>query len=249
MALSRKRKRPKRRSRNLFRGPLALDRMFDEVVRKGYDVSAPPILYHYTEWAGASGILSGQQFWATAHHCTNDSAELASADAVIVEVATNLRNNATGAAAEALSWFLDGYPDLQVGKLLTVCLACFSIARDDAEQWKRYGDNGRGICLGLRVLNEPPPTANKSAIVRVDYTESSWRDTVTKSFQEICWLLSRAEVSTHNINLGLNALYRIAAIASISAKRPEWAVEQEFRHATLVPDKVRHQLKEREVAD
>src|SRR5436305_1127519 len=109
MPSSRKRKRQKRHPRNLFRGPLALDRMFDKVVEKGYDVSAPRVLYHYTKWAGASGILSEQQFWATAHHCTNDPTELVSADSIILEVATNLRQNATGAAAEALNRFLSGW--------------------------------------------------------------------------------------------------------------------------------------------
>jgi hypothetical protein len=28
-------------------------------------------LYHYTSWAGAEGILTSRQMWATAHDCTN----------------------------------------------------------------------------------------------------------------------------------------------------------------------------------
>jgi hypothetical protein len=234
MASSRKRKGRTHPSERLFQGQLAIDRMFDDVVKKAYDVPAPPILYHYTTWAGASGILSSQRFWATAHECTNDLAELASADSVIVQVAADLLENATGLAREALELFLNGYTDLRVGKILTAGLVCFSAARDDAGQWKRYADNGSGLCLGIRVLNEPPPTDYPAGIMKVDYSESSWRDTVRSCFQQICSLLSRAKVATRNLELGLNALYRIATHASMSAKQPRWAVEQEFRRVTLL---------------
>ena len=132
--------------------------------------------------------------------------------------------------------------------MLTVCLVCFSIARDDAGQWKRYGDNGRGVCLGIRVLAEPPPTGLPGALVTVDYPEPSWRDNVTKCFQEICSILTRAQVSTENIRMGLNALDRIAAHASISAKQRQWSVEREFRRVTLVPGKCRQKLKGRQSA-
>ena len=40
-----------------------------------------------------------------------------------------------------------------------------------------------------------------------------------------------------NLKLGVAALNRVAAFASIGAKRPQWQVEQEFRHATVLhPD-------------
>ena len=225
----------------LFHGGLSIDKMYDRVVSDGYDKSAPPTVYHYTSWNGASGILHSQRFWATAHQCTNDPAELTSADAVILEVANEVREGQKNALArEALRLFITGFRSLgmKVGNLLTVCLACFSASRDDGEQWKRYGDNGKGLSLGIRVVNEPAPTDYTAATVKVDYDEKSWRDTITKSFHDICKILSRGPAlrSQENLELALNALHRIAAHASIQAKKPEWAVEQEYRRVVLLRD-------------
>jgi hypothetical protein len=247
MPKSRKRLRPKRRGRTkLARDPLALDRMFDEVAKAPH-AGAPPVLYHYTTWEGARGIVASQRFWATAHDCTNDVAELVSADSVIIEVAKGLQKIATGAAGEVLSLFVEGYANLQVTKVVSICLVCFSVARDDESQWRNYGDKGHGVCLGIRVLNEPGPKEPPSALVKVDYSESSWRSDLTKHFCEVCSLLSRVSASRKNCELGLSALNRIAAFASIAAKRPEWAVEREFRHVTLVRQNFQNQMKEREV--
>lgn len=209
--------------------------MFDRVVDDSFKVAMPEVLYHYTGWQGAEGILKSQQFWETAHDCTNDEAELRSADAIVIEVAADLRKRFTGAAVTALNLLLDGYKRLQVTELRTVYLSCFSIARDDSEQWRKYADSGRGVCLGVRILNEPGPKEvdRASAIVKVDYSEASWRANLAKNFSSICAVMQRARDTSKNIELGLSALYRIAAFASIQAKQEKWEVEQEYRHATI----------------
>lgn len=248
MAKSRKRlARRHVRSKRKHLNPLALDGLFDVHVENSYRAKAPDVLYHYTDWAGAKGILQGQHFWETAHDCTNDEAELVSAHSVVVEVAETLRKTATGPAARALDLFLDSYPRLQVNKLKTIYLACFTSARDDKEQWRKYADDGRGLCLGLRILNEPAPRPNDtaSALIQVDYSADSWRDHLTNNFQKVCALLSRAVDSKRNIELGSSALYRIAAFASIMAKQAKWSVEREFRHATLIRDGASIRPKER----
>jgi len=71
---------------------LAVDRMFETVVDNSFKVAVPSVLYHYTGWQGAEGILKSQAFWETAHDCTNDEAELRSADATVMEVASDLRS-------------------------------------------------------------------------------------------------------------------------------------------------------------
>ena len=47
-------------------------------------------VYHYTTWSAVEGILLSQEFWATAHTCTNDPAELVSADDTILAVVAEL---------------------------------------------------------------------------------------------------------------------------------------------------------------
>ena len=226
---------------------LALDRMFDRVVRGALEVKPPEVLYHYTTWTGVKGILSSQRFWATAHDCTNDEAELVSADSVIIDAVNGLRQNSVGAAAEVLDLFIENYAREQVTLVIPVYLACFSVLQDDEEQWKRYGDNGAGICLGIRMLKELPPEdpALGSALIKVDYSESSWRQKVKANMGKVCAILGRARTLPNNKKLGLSALYRIAAFASIMAKQPRWEVEQEYRHVTIVHPDARIEPKER----
>jgi hypothetical protein len=243
MPMSHKPRRRKHPRRPELRGPLSVERLFDQSVTNTFELPVPRILYHYKTWGATSGIITEQKFWATSHECTNDEAELVAADALIMEVASELMKTTKGAATETLRWFLKGYPDLHVGKLLSVCLVCFSVARDDEEQWKKYAENGRGLCLGLRVLDEEPLKNPGGAIIEVDYSESSWRTKVTTHFQEICDLLSTSKVSSFNCRLGLNALYRIAAFSAISAKQSKWSGEREFRRATILRDNDQKLLK------
>src|SRR2546428_4307826 len=130
--------------------PMSLDRILEGHFRRSASSGEPPpsILYHYTTWTGAEGILSSQRFWATAHDCTNDPAELVSANDAILGAVADLRASCTGYIAKVMRGFEASYEDKHISKSGLIYLACFSAARDDANQWRRYGDQGRGVCLG-----------------------------------------------------------------------------------------------------
>jgi hypothetical protein len=115
----------------------------------------PDVLYHYTSMKGAEGILSSRRFWASTHDCRNDNAELVSADSIIKEVGQTLRKTATGTAAAVLDLFLDRYERLHVTQVMNVCLACFSLAKDDRDQWVKYGADGRGSVSESACLMSP----------------------------------------------------------------------------------------------
>jgi len=210
------------------------------VLSSAGSVSPHRVVFHYTTSSGARNILSSQEFWSTAHDCTNDEAELVSANSIVVEVAQDCRRqNATGAAAKVLDVFLTNYPDSMISQMRTTYLSCFSAARDDESQWEKYGDGGRGICLGIRVLEEPGPRnpVVVSLMLEVDYSEASLRAWLAETFGKICAVLARVQPSLNNCKEGLSALYRIAAYASIRTKREKWKSEREVRLVTLA----RHQ--------
>lgn len=233
----RERRRP-RRKRKRKSPSSGIAQFFEHTVLTCFQASPHRILYHYTTLAGALGIIEDQKFWSTAHDCTNDEAELISATPTVIAVAKACREHATGAAATVLDIFLANYPNSMISEVGTVYLSCFSVARDDENQWPRYGDNGAGICLGLRVLEEPGPRLadRVSVMLEVDYSETSLRRSLRDAFEQICAALARAEISRNTCKEGLNALYRIAAYAAIKAKHDKWKDEQEVRHATLAPN-------------
>lgn len=222
---------------------VAVEHLLDQVVEHSFQITPPAVVYHYTDWNGAAGILKSQEFWSTAHVCTNDPAEIVTADAAIVDVAKTMQQRSQDGIAELLTLFVESYPKLQIGQMTAIYLSCFSLARDDRGQWCRYADGGAGVCLGVRVLSEPgPPSAHigvGSFLVDVDYTEDAWRTRVAESFEAVLAVMRRDDVpfSRPNVEQALSALHRIAAMASIRAKTPEWASEQELRHVTIAhPD-------------
>src|SRR5260370_4904049 len=142
-------RRPKRK----FDIRTAVSKFFESIGLSPEKDLKYPVLYHYTSTYGALKILESQKFWATAHDCTNDRGELISANAAVFDVARTWRQNVTGLAARALDIFLRDYDREAIAKIRTAYLACFSIARDDENQWRRYGGNGKDSCLGRSAMS------------------------------------------------------------------------------------------------
>jgi hypothetical protein len=193
------------------------------------------VLYHYTSTFSALKILEGQKFWATAHDCTNDKGELVSANAAIFEVAKAQRQTSKGLASEVLDIFLRDFKTEMIAQVRTAYLCCFSIARDDREQWDRYGGKGTGICMGISVINEPGPKSKElfSRLFEVVYSEEALREWFSDAVGKTCSLITRYPATAQNIKFALSSIRGLAAFASITTKTSEWSVEKEVRHVTM----------------
>ncbi len=233
MPKSRNRKKRRRHGNRLALPALRLDRILDGTIRRAFEKTPAEVVYHYTDWTAAEGILKTQRFWGTRHDCTNDLAELVSANDAIVEAAREVRTTVTGTAAMALDMFIKKYSAMQVAKQAPIFLACFSLARDDAGQWQRYGARGEGICLGVRILLEAPPVDRHfgGGMAIVDYSESSWRRTVVQQFSELCEKMRDQPPIRDVLAISATAFFRVAAFQAIRAKQADpWATEQEIRY-------------------
>lgn len=217
----------------LFKAQIA--EFFEHTVRTAGQVSPFKVLYHYTSTEVAKSILSKQEFWATAHDCTNDDAELISATSAVVEAASNSARKSRLAASVVFDTFLVNYPHSMLSEIRTVYLCCFSNARDDTDQWKTYGRQSSGCCLGIRVIEEAPLVSKEtiSAMFEVVYSESELRESLVGQFDAVAAKLNSYSASPFVCEAGLSALYRLSAFAAIRAKNPKWASEKEVRLATL----------------
>jgi hypothetical protein len=225
----------KRRSRRKFDIRTEVSEFFEGIGLNPERDLPYPLLYHYTSLPGALKILESQKFWATAHDCTNDTGELLSANAVIFEIAQACRSNAIGLTSRVLELFLRNYDVEMIARVRTAYLSCFSIARDDKNQWQRYGENGKGVCLALRVLNEPAPESRElfSRLFQVIYSEEALRKWFSDAFGRVCSALTTYPPIDQNVRFALSALRGLAAFASITTKTPDWSTEQEVRHVTM----------------
>ena len=216
------------------------DTRLDNIVAGCFRGEPPLVLYHYTEWEGVEGILKSKQFRFTAHDCTNDPAELKSADDIVMKAAEELRSFVEAPGRSLLKLLLEGYSRLHVTNIASTYIACFSESRDSLAQWQAYGDAGSGVCLGVRVLKESLPRHDSvnRILIKVDYSEVSLHRKITDAFAAVC-------DATHDLaerqqglpraaeEFALNALYRIGAHAAIAAKQPSWSSEREWRQVAV----------------
>jgi hypothetical protein len=219
----------------------AFDKQVDEIVQGYFDKPPPSPLHHYTDWAGAAGIIGSQRFWATAHDCTNDLGELVTGDPAATAVATELRGQASDMAARTvLDTFLAYHEGNRVSRMIPIYLTCFSAAGHIPEQWRDYADEGRGLCLAIKVIHSESPddrTLGRNTF-SVDYEDQSWKTTLRDGLSRIVEALSTFAKQWKGdprpaYAAALNGMYRVAAFTSMTAKESNWACEREWRHVAF----------------
>ena len=105
------------------------------------------ILYHYTDFQALDGILRCAQLRVNNVLRMNDSAEMRHfMTRLCAAVTEQLRRE----GAEDRAREIEGLFDQEARKEYSAFAACFSFHRDDAAQWERYGNRGRGVCIAFR---------------------------------------------------------------------------------------------------
>jgi len=105
------------------------------------------ILYHYTDFQAVDGILRCAQLRVNNVLRMNDAGEMRHfmnrlCSAVVQQLQAEGRE---GQAKQIRELF-----DEELKKEYSAFAACFSFHRDDAAQWERYGNRGRGVCIAFR---------------------------------------------------------------------------------------------------
>lgn len=104
-------------------------------------------VWHYTNWAGLSGILQSGKLWASHIFYLNDTAEVVQAAKIFESLVTESVRNAL-----MLSWEEDLQPELDRLQELNVCVTSFSKNGDDLSQWRGYASPPPGFAVGFDLL-------------------------------------------------------------------------------------------------
>jgi hypothetical protein len=229
--------------------------MLRSILSDSFRPSPASILYHYTSWKAAKSILKTQRFWATAFDCTKDKTELITADDTIIEVAKEVKANARNYSRLVFERFISSYSEMRISASIPIFLSCFSAAKDDPYQWSHYAEEGSGVCLALRLLNEEPPEDPRLTVITVEVDYSA-KGTVRKKLRED---FNRASLEFHNnrrhlasfpenISKAVLTLTWIAGGYAMSAKAETFAPENEIRRLVFVnygfkfpPDEYTHE--------
>jgi hypothetical protein len=223
----------------------AIDRLLSagqKAMRFGMDAYRPPdVLYHFTDAAGVTGILTNKELWASRAMSLNDASEMEYGIARTknyldgrIESETDPRR--LGFLKATLFW-LDGRdvdPELAIN--IEHFVASFCGRPDRSGLWLHYGRSGRGYALGFesaRLAREPfellkvayRPTEQDELIDgAIRLIEEEFLDVVTE--QDVKTVARAGATAAHLCATS------IRAIAS-RLKDPSFEDEEEWRLTTM----------------
>jgi hypothetical protein len=152
---------------------MLLDQMNRELRFKEGDEQTET-LWHYTDAAGARGILTQRDLWATHYAFLNDREELIHGEKVVQSAVEELADELEGDTRQILRDFLSGWGAFRLSAHTDVFVASFCTdGGDRLSQWRGYGGAGAGYAIGFKSIpaladvtpGPPPPEADGSAML------------------------------------------------------------------------------------
>ena len=196
----------------------------------------PDVLWHYTDTAGALGILRGRALWATHAFFMNDASELRLAYPLLQDAIDAAKERFAGDTpmqdlATALGAVLS-----EEGRDPDVYALCFCQDGDLLSQWRAYGRAGGGYALGLDgpALRDVKKTFGLH-LVEVIYDPARQREMAKDMVEQTFAVYGRYVTATLTGGEGtpLDAVVRrfasIAATYAYQIKAEAFSEENEWR--------------------
>lgn len=179
------------------------------------------ILYHYTDFQALDGILHDASLRVNNVLNMNDAAEMRYFMNRLCEaVAGRLENEGDGRRAEAVRELFR--EELKKEFYYSAYAACFSLYRDDAAQWERYGNRGRGVCIAF---------------------QGKYLQKMAKGALSLQTVFYQDDMSTHNLT---GIFYRLVKTKKeLSSKSPDikkamnyaWSCSAAFKHPSFLSER------------
>lgn len=182
------------------------------------------ILYHYTDFQALDGILRCAQLRVNNVLNMNDAAEMKLFMSGMCHAVIK-RLKAGGDTERAEKVRLLFQKELKKEFFYSAYAACFSLYRDDAAQWERYGNRGRGVCIAFRGDFLEKMTEEELSLQTVSYQE----DMTEHALVDVFLRLVKGERDLTGENPRIKGVMKAAWIQSVVFKHPSFSSEKEVR--------------------
>ncbi len=222
---------------------------------KEQDASMPNApLYHYTGEEALKGILTHEKLWCFGHEYQTDREEFGYSMKIARQVIAEVGKSTDGPTKQFCDCLIDILDNNSFSSTFEFYLFSLSRHEDDPQQWRDFGQQGRGFALGLSPTLFTPnemklkEQANENLFVgRVIYgdaaTEARHRLVIEKAASitsGVVWA-NRSLVTTIGPNTYLTYLKAMVdeVIASqliwncLTSKRDDYANEREVRFIVM----------------
>lgn len=182
------------------------------------------ILYHYTDFQALDGILYHAQLRVNNVLNMNDAAEMRLfMSGLCHAMVKRLKEEGDLDRVEKIRKLF--HDELKKEFFYSAYAACFSLYRDDAAQWERYGNRGRGVCIAFRG-----DYLEKMAEGELSLQEVCYQDDMTEHpLAEVFYRLVKGETELTSANPRIKGVMKAAWIQSVVFKHPSFSSEREVR--------------------
>ena len=182
------------------------------------------MMYHYTDFAAFDGIIRCGELRLNNILNMNDASEMSFfMNAICSTVLDKLSaDGEPGKFYEAKSFFNE---QMKQEFNYSAYAACFSVCRDDAAQWERYGHLGQGVCIAFREEPMQKMFGGVISFQEVFYQEDMRSHRLVEEFYR---LIKDAEQFADCLPAMQN-LMNEAWVNSTAFKHPSFSNEREFR--------------------
>ncbi len=182
------------------------------------------MLYHYTDFAAFDGIIRCGELRLNNILNMNDAAEMRLfMNGICTAVIDRLRaDGETDKLYAAQDFFRH---EMEQEFSYSAYAACFSLHRDDASQWERYGHLGQGVCIAFHEDLMQKMASGVISFQEVYYQEDMRGHHLVDQFYRLIKGSGRFESSLPK----MQALMNEAWVNSAAFKHPSFASEREFR--------------------
>jgi len=183
---------------------------------------ADNVFYHYTDFQALDGILRCAQLRVNNVLRMNDSAEMRH---FMVRLSSAIVRRLEDGGDQAHARSAAAFFQEELGKEYTAFAACFSFRRDDAAQWERYGNWGRGVCIAFRGDLLRQLAVGPLSLHTVFYEDDMTGHPMVDRF---CRLARRKDTLSAS-DPEIQAALRDAWACSVAFKHPSFSSEDEVR--------------------
>lgn len=182
------------------------------------------IFYHYTDFQALDGILRCAQLRVNNVLNMNDAAEMSHfMRRLCSAVVKRLQDDGQQEKAEEVRKLFQ--EELKKEFFYSAYAACFSFYRDDAAQWERYGNRGRGVCIAFSGGLLQKMAEGDLSLHTVFYQDDMTDHYLVKMLYRL--IRDGAELSGKNPDI--KSVMNEAWIRSVVFKHPSFSSEHEVR--------------------
>jgi hypothetical protein len=209
-------------------------------LRRRFIVSRQPPQYltHYTDAAGAIGIIKNGKIWSSSFECMNDNGELRHGISLWREAVNDFLNSFVEHGEEKKTllknWagFIEGEIELPSMRPYITSFIC---GEESAYHWSSYGNRGKGISIDINFKDVTQ--MGTSIIADVIYDDAQKQKIISDVISELEKFIKKwagKQKDSDTLRDVIGALVIAIIVQSARFKRSSWKHENEWRVITLI---------------